>query len=95
MLSESDIAELKEAHPLLAHISGAVELKRAGTGVWRGKCPFHIEDSPSFHVNDGEDVYKRQGPNIGLLARQRLRAAASGPGPVAWPAGNRGEIKHE
>lgn len=54
MLSESDIAALKDAHPLLDHVRVRVELKRASHGVWRGKCPFHTEDSPSFHVNDGE-----------------------------------------
>lgn len=54
MLSDADIADLKDRHPLLEHVRARVELRRAGQGVWCGKCPFHVEDTASFHVNDGE-----------------------------------------
>ena len=34
-----------------------VELKRAGTGSWKGLCPFHSEKTPSFHVHEPRQYF--------------------------------------
>src|SRR6185436_13836534 len=34
-----------------------VELKRAGTGNWKGLCPFHAEKTPSFNVNEQRQFF--------------------------------------
>ena len=34
-----------------------VELKRAGTGSWKGLCPFHSEKTPSFNVNETRQYF--------------------------------------
>jgi DNA primase len=42
-LDRTNIVEIVKRH---------VELKRAGTGSWKGLCPFHGEKTPSFSVNE-------------------------------------------
>ena len=34
-----------------------MELKRAGTGSWKGLCPFHAEKTPSFHVHEQRNFF--------------------------------------
>jgi DNA primase len=34
-----------------------VDLKRAGTGSWKGLCPFHAEKTPSFHVHEQRQFF--------------------------------------
>ena len=34
-----------------------VELKRAGTGSWKGLCPFHAEKTPSFNVHEQRQYF--------------------------------------
>ena len=34
-----------------------VELRRAGTGSWKGLCPFHAEKTPSFHVHEQRQFF--------------------------------------
>lgn len=34
-----------------------MELKRAGTGSWKGLCPFHAEKTPSFHVHEQRQFF--------------------------------------
>ncbi len=43
VLDRTNIVEIVKRH---------VELKRAGTGSWKGLCPFHGEKTPSFSVNE-------------------------------------------
>src|SRR5260370_18822280 len=38
--------------PLSTIAQRFTELKRAGAGEWKGRCPFHDERSPSFVVYD-------------------------------------------
>jgi DNA primase len=41
----------------IAEIAGRVTaLKRAG-GEWKGLCPFHSEQTPSFYVNEAKQVF--------------------------------------
>jgi KaiC/GvpD/RAD55 family RecA-like ATPase len=59
---KNEIAELKQAVPLLHVVSGKVRLENRGGEYW-GCCPFHSEKTPSFAVKkkDGEDVFFCQG----------------------------------
>ncbi len=34
-----------------------VELKKAGTGSWKGLCPFHAEKTPSFNVHEQRQYF--------------------------------------
>ena len=43
ILRAADLAEVARAFQL--------ELKPAGTGVWKACCPFHHEKTPSFHLD--------------------------------------------
>jgi len=45
-------------------ISDYVELKRSGNGM-KGRCPFHDEKTPSFHVSDQKGIYKCFGCGLG------------------------------
>jgi DNA primase len=47
-LERTNIVEIVKRH---------VELKRAGTGSWKGLCPFHGEKTPSFHVNESRQYF--------------------------------------
>ena len=48
VLDRTNIVEIVKRH---------VELKRAGTGSWKGLCPFHGEKTPSFHVNETRQYF--------------------------------------
>lgn len=51
MLSDEDIAEIKARHPLSDYLAAAgMEFKRTGHGSLVASCPFHREDTASFHV---------------------------------------------
>lgn len=45
------VAEVRARTPLVALVARTVTLKRSGK-AWRGKCPIHQGDSPSFSVWD-------------------------------------------
>ncbi|MBI2885287.1 MAG: DNA primase [Candidatus Omnitrophica bacterium] len=66
--SRADIAEL---------IGQYVPLKRAGRN-FKGRCPFHQERTPSFHVNTDKQIYHCFGCGVGgnifsfLMQQERL-----------------------
>ena len=41
---------------ILAVLGGRVHLRRAGR-QWRGLCPFHVEKTPSFYVDEAKGFY--------------------------------------
>ncbi len=45
---------VREAVDLLEVIGGRVDLRRAGADSYFGRCPFHDERTPSFHVRPRE-----------------------------------------
>ncbi|WP_344993271.1 DNA primase, partial [Tsukamurella soli] len=49
-IPERDIAEIRERARIEDVVGEYVALKRAGTGSMKGLCPFHDENTPSFHV---------------------------------------------
>jgi KaiC/GvpD/RAD55 family RecA-like ATPase len=57
-----EIAELKQAVPLLSLVQSKLKLEQRGSEYW-GCCPFHNENTPSFAIKnkDGEQVFYCQG----------------------------------
>jgi DNA primase len=56
-LPDSFLEELKSRAPIAAIIGQTVRLKAAGTGKYKGLCPFHNEKTPSFHVDEAKGLY--------------------------------------
>jgi DNA primase len=57
LLPREKIDDVRERSNLLEVVRRHVELKRAGTGSWKGLCPFHAEKSPSFHVHEQRQFF--------------------------------------
>jgi len=52
LIPREKIDDVRERTNLVEVIKRHVELKRAGTGNWKGLCPFHAEKTPSFNVHE-------------------------------------------
>ena len=48
---------VRDAVDMLALVESKVELRRAGVNSYFGRCPFHDEHTPSFHVRPDEKHY--------------------------------------
>lgn len=57
MVSKEEINELIEATDMVALVSPYVKLTKSGSG-YKGLCPFHQEDTPSFHVSQEKHLAK-------------------------------------
>jgi DNA primase len=55
------MARIKREVPIVDFISRHAKLEPASRGEFKGKCPFHGDDSPSFYVSPGKGVYCCQG----------------------------------
>ncbi|MGH3428281.1 MAG: DNA primase, partial [Mycobacteriales bacterium] len=64
-IAEADIAQVRERSPIADVISARVTLRSAGSGSLKGLCPFHDENSPSFHVSPNRGVYHCFGCGVG------------------------------
>ncbi len=53
----SDVEEIKSRLNLVDVIGDYVRLARAGTGQWKGLCPFHKERTPSFTVSEERQLW--------------------------------------
>jgi DNA primase len=51
------IDDVRDRTNIVEIIKRYVELKRAGTGSWKGLCPFHNEKTPSFHVHEPRQFF--------------------------------------
>jgi DNA primase len=51
------IEDVRERTNIVEVVKRHVELKRAGTGSWKGLCPFHSEKTPSFHVHEARQFF--------------------------------------
>jgi len=60
------IKEIRElaANDITEIVADFVNLKKTGNGM-KGCCPFHEENTPSFHVSDQKGIYKCFGCGIG------------------------------
>lgn len=52
LIPREKIDDVRDRTNIVEVIKRYVELKRAGTGSWKGLCPFHAEKTPSFHVHE-------------------------------------------
>lgn len=57
LIPREKIDDVRERTNLVEVIKRHVELKRAGTGNWKGLCPFHAEKTPSFNVNEQRQFF--------------------------------------
>lgn len=57
LLPREKIDDVRERTNIVDVIRRYVELKRAGTGSWKGLCPFHAEKTPSFHVHEQRQFF--------------------------------------
>lgn len=58
------IQTVRDASPIEQVVAEQVELKRAGS-QYTGRCPFHLEKTPSFFVHPTKGVYKCWGCDSG------------------------------
>jgi DNA primase len=58
------LEKLKEKSDIVEVVSSYVELKRKGRNYW-ACCPFHHEKTPSFAVNDSDQIFHCFGCNVG------------------------------
>ncbi len=72
-----DFDLVKERVDIVQLISESVPLKKAGRG-YVGLCPFHLEKTPSFHVDAERRTYKC----FGCLPPGSLIKTARGPRPI-------------
>ncbi len=63
-ISEAKIAEVAAAADIVHVISGYVSLKKAGKD-FRGLCPFHGDQDPSFYVSPQKGIFKCFGCGAG------------------------------
>lgn len=57
MIPDEKKEEVREAADLVEVVGDYVKLKRSGRS-WKGLCPFHDENTPSFHVTPDLGIYK-------------------------------------
>ena len=57
LLPREKIDDVRERSNIVDVVKRYVELKRAGTGSWKGLCPFHAEKTPSFHVHEQRQFF--------------------------------------
>ena len=58
------IAELKQRNNIVNVINKYIPLQKKGSNYW-GRCPFHIEKTPSFSVNEVDQFYHCFGCKVG------------------------------
>ena len=56
-ISQKDIEEIRERTNIADVVGEYVQLKSAGGGELKGRCPFHDEKSPSFTVSPTKGVF--------------------------------------
>lgn len=57
LLSRQTIADVRERTNIVDVVRRYVELKRAGAASWKGICPLHTENTPSFHVHEQRQFF--------------------------------------
>ena len=57
LVPREKIDDVRERTNIVDIVKRHVELKRAGTGSWKGLCPFHGEKTPSFHVHEPRQFF--------------------------------------
>ncbi|HVT66265.1 MAG TPA: CHC2 zinc finger domain-containing protein, partial [Trebonia sp.] len=57
LVPREKIDDVRDRTNIVDIVKRHVELKRAGTGSWKGLCPFHSEKTPSFNVNEARQFF--------------------------------------
>ncbi len=57
LLPREKIDDVRDRTNIVDIVRRFVELKRAGTGSWKGLCPFHAEKTPSFNVHEQRQFF--------------------------------------
>jgi DNA primase len=57
LVPREKIDDVRDRTNIVDVIKRYVELKRAGTGSWKGLCPFHAEKTASFHVHETRQFF--------------------------------------
>jgi len=63
-IPESIVAEIRQTANIITVIGEYVQLKKAGNNHV-GLCPFHVEKTPSFSVNEQKQLFKCFGCGVG------------------------------
>ncbi len=79
LIPREKIDDVRDRTNIVDVIKRYVELKRAGTGSWKGLCPFHAEKTPSFHVHEARQFFHcfgcgEKGDVFGFLIKTEQRA---------------------
>ena len=79
LVPREKIDDVRERTSIVEVVKRHVELKRAGTGMWKGLCPFHSEKTPSFQVNEARHFFycfgcREKGDVIGFLEKIEQRS---------------------
>jgi DNA primase len=79
LVPREKIDDVRERTNIVEVVKRHVELKRAGSGSWKGLCPFHSEKTPSFHVNETRHYFHcfgcgEKGDVIGFLEKIEQRS---------------------
>ncbi len=57
LVPREKIDDVRDRTNIVDVVKRHVELKRAGTGSWKGLCPFHSEKTPSFQVHEARQFF--------------------------------------
>src|SRR3954447_11903118 len=57
LVPREKIDDVRDRTNIVEIVKRYVEIKRAGTGSWKGLCPFHAEKTPSFHVHEQRQFF--------------------------------------
>jgi DNA primase len=57
LLPREKIDDVRDRTNIVDIVRRYVELKKAGTGSWKGLCPFHAEKTPSFNVHEQRQYF--------------------------------------
>src|SRR4029077_19955636 len=57
LVPREKIDDVRDRTNIVEIVKRYVEIKRAGTGSWKGLCPFHTEKTPSFHVHEQRQFF--------------------------------------
>ena len=57
LVPREKIDDVRDRTNIVEIVKRHVELKRAGTGTWKGLCPFHSEKTPSFNVHEPRQFF--------------------------------------
>src|SRR4051812_42488993 len=92
LVPREKIDDVRDRTNIVEIIKRHVELKRAGTGSWKGLCPFHSEKTPSFHVHEPRQFFHcfgcgEKGDVITFLVKVEQRSFRGSPQARAGAAG--------